>query len=66
MTEEKINEERENNYRQPLQQRNMDMKNTPYLSGAKGVDTLTQTQKEITEVMNELKVLLIKKKLQLK
>ena len=61
MTEEKINEEKENKYGQPMQQRNVDMRQTPYLGGAKGVDTLTQTQKEITEVMNELKVLLIKK-----
>ena len=61
MTEEKINEEKMNKYGQPMQQRNVDMKENPYLIAKKSEKTLTQTQTEITEVMNELRVLLINK-----
>ena len=61
MTEEKINEEKMNKYGQPMQQRNVDMKENPYLVAKKSEKTLTQTQTEITEVMNELRVLLINK-----
>ena len=59
MTEEKINEEKMNKYGQPMQQRSVDMKQNPYLITKKSEKTLTQT--EITEVMNELRVLLINK-----
>ena len=61
MTEEKINEEKMNKYGQPMQQRSVDMKQNPYLIAKKSEKTLTQTQTEITEVMNELRVLLINK-----
>ena len=61
MTEEKINEEKMNKYGQPMQQRNVDIKENPYLVAKKSEKTLTQTQTEITEVMNELRVLLINK-----
>ena len=61
MTEEKINEEKMNKYGQPMQQRNVDMKENPYLVAKKSEKTLTKTQTEITEVMNELRVLLINK-----
>ena len=61
MTEEKINEETKHKYGQPMQQRNVDMKENPYLIAKKSEKTLTQTQTEITEVMNELRVLLINK-----
>jgi len=61
MTEEKINEEKENKYGQPMQQRIVSMKENSYLLGNKSEKTLTQTQTEITEVMNELRILLINK-----
>tara|TARA_B100001175_G_C19502648_1_gene639022 strand:+ start:138 stop:521 length:384 start_codon:yes stop_codon:yes gene_type:complete len=61
MTEEKINEEIENKYGMPMQQGNIGMRNNPYLKAKKSEKTLTQTQTEITEVMNELRVLLINK-----
>jgi len=61
MTEEKINEETKHKYGQPMQQRNVDMNENPYLIAKKSEKTLTQTQTEITEVMNELRVLLINK-----
>lgn len=61
MTEEKINEETKHKYGQTMQQRNVDMKENPYLIAKKSEKTLTQTQTEITEVMNELRVLLINK-----
>lgn len=61
MTEEKINEEIENKYGMPMQQGNIGMRNNTYLKAKKSEKTLTQTQTEITEVMNELRVLLINK-----
>ncbi len=61
MTEEKINEETKHKYGKPMQQRNVDMNENPYLIAKKSEKTLTQTQTEITEVMNELRVLLINK-----
>ena len=61
MTEEKINEEIENKYGMPMQQGNIGMRTNTYLKAKKSEKTLTQTQTEITEVMNELRVLLINK-----